>query len=544
MKQVEHKDVLSFVKNEIEKKEKKQLLLDEVNKKLKLLGRVLNYKGNHDVSKYFRNDGFTKVERFLHKKPKARIHDIYEWTYDISYFTKRIKNMPVQQRNLFYQYAFGNVSTKVPEHFIRDVTEYTKLASKNNTNTLENLMKIKYFIRITTSLSMMFHSYYKLQAKQKELQQELVEPTTLGELKRLVKKLEHAEQCYFTEKDKRILLSFNFRHKKILKQLETFFNQHNNEWLHSQEKKKEILSKIKKLEVNHHTVQKDNIVLVTEDVPFDEIIPVEYEEEQENVYVTNLFQLLKLEPNLESLESYLPTIEFKDYYLLRDGLLEKVEEEIQELKQAKKETNDVEEQGYLEEELLHLHQMIEYLKQYFHDQETEKQLETNDTALENEIIYLLQPSGVPFIIKDMKNQLEKEQIPYFIKALNRIKQGTDDFDSRKLNKFKDGKGYFGANDVFEAKAGQIRILFQYLGDHKIAVFMYFNKKSNHTTTLLREMMKERITHCEEQVETLREEIANNTLNPIILEQSYQIEQDLLEKLELQDKKGKKNYSLR
>lgn len=544
MKQVEHKDVLSFVKNEIEKKEKKQLLLDEVNKKLKLLGRVLNYKGNHDVSKYFRNDGLTKVERFLHKKPKARIYDIYEWTYDISYFTKRIKNMPVQQRNLFYQYAFGNVSTKVPEHFIRDVTEYTKLASKNNTNTHENLMKIKYFIRITTSLSMMFHSYYKLQAKQKELQQELVEPTTLGELKRLVKKLEHAEQCYFTEKDKRILLSFNFRHKKILKQLETFFNQHNNEWLHNQEKKKEILSKIKKLEVNHHTVQKDNIVLVTEDVPFDEIIPVEYEEEQENVYVTNLFQLLKLEPNLESLESYLPTIEFKDYYLLRDGLLEKVEEEIQELKQAKKETNDVEEQCYLEEELLHLHQMIEYLKQYFYDQETEKQLETNGTVLENEIIYLLQPSGVPFLIKDMKNQLEKEQIPYFIKALNRIKQGTVDFDSRKLNKFKDGKGYFGANDVFEAKAGQIRILFQYLGDHKIAVFMYFNKKSNHTTTLLREMMKERIIHCEDQVETLREEIANNTLNPIILEQSYQIEQDLLEKLELQDKKGTKNYSLR
>lgn len=544
MKLVGYQDVVFLVKTAIEKKEKKQLLLDEVNKKLKLLSRVLNYKGNHDVSKYFRNDGLTKLERFFRKKPKARINDIYEWTFDIVFFARRIKNMPPQQRTLFYQYAFGNIPAKVQDHFIHDVTEYKKIAGKIDTNIQENFMKTKYFINITTSLSMMFQSYYKLQDKQKKLQKELTEHATLGELKRLLQKLEHGECCYFTEKDKRILLSLESCHKKRLKQLENFCNQYNNEWIKKQEEKKKILSKIKKMEVNHHMIPKDAVVFVKEDVQFDEKVPVEFEEEKENVYVTNLFQLLKLVSKLESLESYLPTMEFKDYYLLRDGLLKRVEEEMEELNQMKKEISDVEERSYLEEELLRLRYLSEYLKQYFHEQEKEKQVLPNETMLGNEIIYLLQPSGVPYIVKDVKNQLEKEQIPYFIKALDRIKQGTVDFDIRKLNKFKDGKGYFGANDVFEAKAGQIRILFQYLGDHKVAVLMYFNKKDNHTTILLREMMKERITNCEEQVQTLRKEIANKTLNSTILDHSYKTEQELLETFAMQDKRLKKNYSLR
>lgn len=547
MKKVSYQDLLSLLRREIEEKEKKQALLDEVNKKLKLLDRVLNYKGKQNVSKYFQNVGITRFERFFHKKPKVCMGDMYGWTYDIVFFAKRIKNMSPQQRTLFYQYTFGNISTKVQDRFVRDVTEFKKLAGKSNLSKQENLMLTKSLINITTSLSMMFHSYYKLQDKQKELQNEITKTTTLSDLKRLLQKLEYVQYYYFTEKDKRILLALESCHKKRLKQLEIFCNQHNHEWKQQQEEKKKILSEIKKIEVSRHIVSKNAnkmVTLVKEDTQFDKVIPVELQKEKENVYVTSLFQLLKLEANLESLESYLPTVEFKDYYLLRDGLLRKVEEEIEELNKIKKDVSNVEERSYLEEEVLRLRHLFESLEQYFQKQEIEQQELPNETIFENEIIYLLQPSGIPYIMKDIKNQLEKEQIPYFIKALNRIKQGTVDFDIRKLNKFKEGKGYFGASDVFEAKAGQIRILFQYLGDHKVAVLMYFIKKDNHTTVLLREMMKERIANCEEQVQTLRKKITNHTLDSTILKQSYETEQELLEMFATKDKKVKKNYSLR
>lgn len=542
MKPVTYDDIIELVRQELNIRMGKQQELEEYNKKIKLLSHVLEYKGKVEASRFLKKDKLPCLKRLFYPKTEIKGKDIQQLSIDISHFSNRIKNLTDHQRTIFYETIFGKISKKVQINFIRDITEYKKLSMKKNPTTLDFVQLTKYFINLTTSLSMMFEVYSKYQAKRQKLQEELSVFPKIIDLKRILRKLEKLDTYYLTEKDKKVLLSLVNGKKKAKTLLETFIKTHNENWKLEQEKKKETLQKIKSLEVKNRSIRSDNIVLVKES-KIDTDVLVETSLEKENAYVTSLLELLRVEPKLENLTSFLPTIEFQDYYLIRDELLEKVEEEYHLLHQAKRNIKEEEELDYITEEIDKIKSIYDYLCQYFkmYEKEEKKELEKHNEEISNKLIFLVNSNGIPYFIKDIKNDLEREQIPYLLKAMKRMKQGVLDFDTRKLNKFKSGKGYLGADDVFEAKAGQVRILFQYLGEHKIGVLMYFNKKSNRTTLRLHEMMRERITNCQAQVEWLRGEIETGTLEYSIFTNARKEEQNLIYYLLEQDKSLKKKY---
>lgn len=527
---------------EIEYREKKQKELDTLNRNIKIMGRILEYKGKQNVGSILKDTGFTKVKRFFHKKNTTKRFDMHELGFDIAYFSNRIKNLSEQQRQEFYQVVFGTINHSVRQNFIRDIETYKKLAMKYNPSTIDVWNKRKYLINITTSLSMMFDSYHKLQQKQVTLRQELSNQPMIGQLKRLSKKLELSNQNKLTEKDTVILTSLLTSKKKEKKKMMNFIKKYNAEWEKKQKEKKETLKTIKSLEVKNRTISKQNIILVREESLPNFTIELVEEEPKENEYVSSLLELLKLEPNLDTMQEYLPTIEFQDYYMIKNELLDKVEQEIVSIKQLKKQATE-DEISYFTEELTTMQTILNQLIEYFDEYEKEEQEELQEQMIEkqNQLLYVTNASGISYFMKDIKNELEKDQIPYLLKAIQRVKQGMNDFDTRKLNKFKEGKGFLGADDVFEAKAGQVRVLFQYLGGNKVAILMYFNKKSNRTTSLLHEMMKERITNCQEQVEYFRKKVVDGTFDEQVLDMARKEEECIMHYLETKDKTLRKKY---
>lgn len=543
------KKICGCIELEIVKRNKKECELEELNKDLKLLSTVLEYKKKERLSKLFETDKVSLLQKFFKKKYNVKASDLSDLAKDVTYFSTRITNLTDEQRKRFYEILFGKKSDKVQEDFIHDVKRLRlyKMNQISGYTNLETYKAMKYAISVITSLSMMFEEYYRLQKKQSKLRTELLSIPLKGELKRVTKKLQCLENCYFTEKDIQVIKSISTLSGRKKRQMETFIIKHNNNWKKEQEQKKQLLDQIKRLEIKNSNIMNKNITLIKEEnfeiEECDCNKTDEVEKLEENEYVKSLVQLLLSEPNLDTIKPLLPTIEFKDYYIIQSELLEKINEQIEILKSEKKNTGDDFEQEFISSEIERIKIIYKFIKNYFQTYEKEAEIDFSENIIqqENELIYLTNQNGTPYLIKDVITNLTKEQIPHFMKAISYIKKGNISFNQTKLNKFSSAKGFLGASDVFEAKEKQVRIIFQYLGDHKIAILMYFNKQSNKTTSLLREIIKNRVLNCKDQVEYLRNQIENGYLDNLILEHSKKQENELLSYIMEQDKTFKKKY---
>lgn len=548
MENKKRKKICDYVKLETEKRNKKECELEELNKKIKLLSTVLEYKKKERLSKIFKDDKASFMSKKFKRKYNVKISDLIDLRKDVIYFSARITNLSDEQGKKFYKILFGKNGEKIQKAFMRDVQQFQSYKTKPISSylNLETYKIMKHTINVAATLSIMFEEYYKLLKKQSKLQNELLNIPLKGELKRLIKKIECLEMCYFSEKDIQTIRSISTISTRQKKQLETFIIEHNNNWKKDQQQKKLLVEQIKKLEVKKSDIINENITLIREEnfkiEECDSNKTKNIEKLKENDYVNSLVQLLLSEQNLDTIKHLLPTREFKDYYNIQKELIENIDKQIELLKSERRNTEDSLEQELISSEIDRIKIIYKFIKDYFkiHEKETESNFSGTVIERENELIYLFHQNGASYLIQDLSDNLSKEQIPHFMKALSYIKKGNISFNQTKLNKFSAAKGFFGASDIFEAKEKQVRIIFQYLGDHKIGILMYFNKDSNETTIKQREAIKNRVLNCKDQVEYLRNKIGNKCLDSQILEYYQGLEKDILSYIGELDVNFKKN----
>lgn len=286
--------------------------------------------------------------------------------------------------------------------------------------------------------------------------------------------------------------------------------QQEKEYLNVQSK---IVTLKKKKEVNIKKENDKNDQLL-EKLEIETPVEIKPKDYKCHIEEENYWNSIKTIEHLSQLEQYLPKYDYSNYRDIMKYLLKKVKEEMDDyLLLVDSELE--EEKEVIDNQISFLSNMFEILKnhfvQYYHQYDDLEQVNHELSFEKNQLFFVEKKSGTPYLLSDLEsNAFNKERLTAVKKLLLQLQQDTFPRDEKHFRKFSNNKRITKYFNVYELKDYQTRLLFTYVGPHKIAVIMAFCKKTDNSVSILN-TVSNRMIECSNKIMELKEWILNDEI---------------------------------
>lgn len=316
-------------------------------------------------------------------------------------------------------------------------------------------------------------------------------------------------------------VNMEYLEEDILQQLLQMIEENNNRFAEYQLERFKLQNEIQEIEpvFIEPSIQTENYIEVTKD-------PSDYRMERYMDIMKNFYYDSE---RIETIaRNILNKLSDKEYY----RLIQKIENEImiyQELRKDKKcRKKDKKE---LKEKMEHWKSCIQILKEY--------KMIVPEKSEENvdhyHLLYATNSSGVPYVLNDLSKLTSDEAKESFLTCLNyltSVDQYSGDFT--KIRKLVNDDSL----DAFEAKANQIRLIFNYLPHKCIYILQMVVKKSNKDAYLSTTYAK-RLNTTLEQYKEMRSYLKENGFTSELQRREEEMNALILEKLDKKSLQKKK-----
>lgn len=234
---------------------------------------------------------------------------------------------------------------------------------------------------------------------------------------------------------------------------------------------------------------------------------------------TQYYNAIEKLQNKEDIINALPKTDYKNFFDLIKGIINKIDESINEIEQMITQEKDQETLQYMREEI----EICEFKKRvcnelYNNAKTTEKIEELSIKIEKKHLIFAKTNSENIYIEKDLK-EIPKEEYSDVIKCIERLETGEQDNNNEK------GKSYGNNNakisGIKTIKEYQKRLYYKTLTPDTVYVMLLISKKDDNSS-IDRQTIIERNKKTEKQYNMLKEEMKNNEKKQKIIDENKQI----------------------